>query len=332
MPMPDLGVDSQPSGGDKLDFIDPIFSAPVGPSPTIKTAQPAPDVRKPLAPVLGLTPEQEKYAAGAAGAVAGPAVQRIAERMIPTEANRTAEGVRKLSEEAKLQRLLRNIQEEELLRAGFKPADIAGASQTSGTKWLRNWGGIDKTVAGGVPEASAAYQRMKGHGPVTSKMTQKWGPTSASEPGQPKESLVDRLIRQGGEAEQTAARQAAAAESAGTAAQARLAEAIPGPLSALGKVFRSPVVQGPLAGGAAGMSFYEAYQRFLEGDRSGAVIDALGGVGAVMSMIPGLQIPGLGLAIGAPAAQFVKEGLRNPESVRGINDIQVDTMGNPVGP
>lgn len=326
--MPDLGLDAP--AGEKLDFIDPIFSAPIGPA-SIVVAQPKVEGRKPMAPEVGLTPEQEKYAAGAAGAVVGPAVQRMAEKAIPSEAARTAAGIKDLTEQQKLQRLLRNMHEEELLRAGLKPIDLTGEA-SSGAKWMRNWAGIDRPITGGVPEASAAYQRMKGQGPVTSKMTQRWGPTPVGEPGKPKEPLVDRLLRQGTEAEQAVARQATAAEQAGLAAQARLAEAIPGPLAAMGRAFRSPVVQGPLAGAAAGMSFYEAYQRFLEGDRSGAVIDALGGAGAIMTMIPGLQLPGLGLALGSIPAQTINQGLKNPESRRGINEIQVDQLGNPVGP
>lgn len=329
--MPDLGVDKNDDSGPDLGIIDPIFNAPLGPSPAAKNISPAPGARKSLFPEAGLTPQQEKYAAGAAGAVTGPAVQRMLEKAFPSEATRTAEGVKRLSEQQKLQTMLRNLQEEELLRAGIKPADVGPTSQTSGTKWLRNWGGIEKDIAGGVPQASAQYQRMKGQGPVTSRMTQQWGPTSAGEPGRPKEPLVDRLIRQGQEAEASAAQRAAATEQAGTAAQARLAEAVPGPLAAVGRAIRSPVVQGPLAGGAAAMSFYEAYQRFMEGDRSGAVIDALGGMGAIMTMVPGLQIPGLALSLGAAPAQYVKEGLKDPSRVQGVRDIPVDVTGVPTG-
>ena len=329
--MPDLGVDDKDSGADVLSTLDPIFNAPMGPAPGVKQAS-QPGDRKSLLPELGLTPEQEKYAAAGTGAIAGGPLQRGLEKTFPSEATRTTQGVKTLSEQQKIARLLQNMQEEELLRRGIKPSDLSPKSATSGTNWMRNWAGINREIQGGVPEASAAYNRMKGHGPVTSRMTKMYGPSSAGEPGQIKESLVDRLIRQSREAEAATAAETGAVKSAGTAAQARLAEAIPGPLAALAKALRSPFIQGPLAGGAAGMSFYEAYQRLLSGDTSGAVIDALGGVGAVMSMIPGLQLPGLAMAAGAPAAQFVKRGLQQPETVRGAGEIQVDPMGNPVGP
>jgi Tfp pilus assembly major pilin PilA len=329
--MPDLGVDKNDDSGVDLGAIDPIFNTPIGPSPEAKNIPPAPGARKSLFPEVGLTPQQEKYAAGAAGAVTGPAVQRMLEKAFPSEAMRTAEGVKRLSEQQKLQTMLRNLQEEELLRAGIKPADVNPPGRTSGTNWMHNWAGIAKDIEGGVPQASAAYNRMKGQGPVTGRMTKQWAPTPAGEPGQPKEPLVDRLIRQGQEAEASAAQRAAAIEQASTAAQARLSEAVPGPLAAVGRAIRSPVVQGPLAGGAAAMSFYEAYQRFLEGDRSGAVIDALGGIGAIMTMVPGLQIPGLALSLGAAPAQYVKEGLKDPSRVRGVRDIPVDVTGVPTG-
>lgn len=332
MPMPDLGVDDKQEDTGVLSTLDPVFNAPIGPAPSVVSKSATPGVRQPLLPELGLTPEQEKYGAAGVGAVAGPATQKLAERMFPGEAARTAEGVKRLSEQQKLERLLRNMQEEELLRRGIKPADLAPSTDTSGTKWMRNWAGIDTEVAGGVPQASAKYQRMKGQGPISGRMTKMYGPSPTGEPGMPKESLVDRLLRQGTEAEAAKATQASQVQSAGQAAQSRLAGAIPGTLSAVGRTLRSPVVQGPLAGGAAGMSFYEAYQRFMEGDRSGAVIEALGGAGALMSMIPGLQLPGAAMAVGAPAAQFVKEGLQRPETVRGAGEIQLDPAGNPVGP
>lgn len=332
MPMPDLGVDNNSSNKDDvLSTLDPIFNTPIGPSPTAKQPS-APKGRQPFLPELGLTPQQEKYAAGAAGAAVGPGVQTLLGAAFPSESTRIAEGVKTLSEQQKLHNLLRNMQEEELLRAGIKPADLAPKSATSGTNWLRNWAGMDKTVAGGVPEGSALYQRTKGQGPVTSRMTKMWGPSPAGEPGAPKEALIDRLMRTSAEAEQAAAAQAKAATGAQAAAASRLTEAIPGPLATLARGVMHPAVQGPLATGAALMSYYEALQKYMEGDRSAAVIDALGGTGAILSMVPGARMLGLGMAVGSPAAHSIQQGLRHPETVRGIQDIQVDPMGAPTGP
>jgi hypothetical protein len=303
-----------------LADLDPVFSEPIG---TIVKAKPAAKGRQPLAPVLGLTPEQEKIAAGGVGAIAAPVAQRMFERVIPPADVRAAQGVKAASQEVKTANLLRQLREEQLLAAGFKPSDLVTAQDTAGTKWMRNWAGVDKPITGGVPQASAAYNRMKGQGPVTSKMTQRWGPMPAGEPGKPAESLVDRLLRQSSEAEAAAAQRTAATEAAETAAKTRLAQATPGPLSAVRRG-----LQGPLAGGFAGLSFYEAYQRYLAGDHSAAVLEALGGVGGLMTMVPGLQLPGAALAGGAAGARYIQEQLRNPES----EPLPAATMSNVVAP
>ena len=75
----------------------------------------------------------------------------------------------------------------------------------------------------------------------------------------------------------------------------------------MGNALKSPLVQGPLAGGFAGLSFYEAYQRWMAGDRTGAVIEALGGVGGLMSLVPGLQIPGLAISAASIPAQYLND-------------------------
>ena len=57
---------------------------------------------------------------------------------------------------------------------------------------------------------------------------------------------------------------------------------------------------------------YEAYQRYMNGDRSGMVLSALAGAGGLMSMVPGLQIPGLALGLGATAAQYGLDKYNEP--------------------
>lgn len=322
--MPNLGVDNDDVSS-VLNEIDPLFSAPIGPSPAVK-APSAPAARKPILPALGLTPEQEQYAAAGAGAIAGPAVQSAAARVFPSKEARTAEAVKTLKQENDLQRLMRNMREEELLRRGVSPSDLQ-KSQTSGTKWMQNWAGIDKEIAGGVPQASAQYNRMKGQGPVTSRMTKMFGPSPAGEPGQPKVPLLDRLAQQSAEASKAAEASKSAESAAAAATQSRLGAAMPGVGSMAAKVLTSPAVQGPLAGAAAGLNFHEAYQRFVEGDRSGAVISALGGIGAVMSMFPGLGLAGAGLSLATIPAQYINDGLKNPEAQQNPHGKAMDPMG-----
>lgn len=293
--------------------IDAIFGEPIGAAIAAGTPLPA-GTRRPIFPETGLTADQEKYAAGAAGAIVGPAMHRMAEKGFPSRAMREAEGVKRLQEQSRTAQLLRNLEEEELLRRGIDPRSMrpsTPADATSGTRWIRNWAGMDRDIAGGVPEASAAYQRSKGQGKVTGRISKRFGPEALQPGGLSINNLrYDPHRRLFVELE--AVEQQRPAIEARRAAEARLAQATPGPLSRIGAAFTSPLVQGPLAGGFAGLSFYEAYQRWLEGDRSGAVIEALGGVGGLMSMVPGLQIPGLALGLGSIPAQYINERMKAP--------------------
>jgi hypothetical protein len=296
---------------DSLGELDDIFTMPIGP------AKSAPNVtKKPktLVPELGLSPGEEKAVATGVGAASGPLVQKGMGKLFPTQEMRTAEGVKKLQEEQRVKDMLLKLRDEELLKAGIQPEQLATPkAQTSGTKWYQNWAGGSKEIAGGVPEAAATYQRSKGQGEVTKKLTKKFGPDLFSgEPGQIKESLADRLIRQGKEADAATTARAAATPAAEAAAAKRLADATPGPMSKLANVAKAPLVGGALGGAGAGMSFYEAYQRYMNGDRSGMVLSALAGAGGLMSMVPGLQIPGLALGLGATGAQYALDKYNEP--------------------
>jgi hypothetical protein len=305
-----FGDQQDTSQGEGLGQLDPIFDAPIGPAKAAATSK---GKSKTLFPEMGMTPGEEKAIATGAGAVSGPLVQKGMAKLLPTKEMRTAEGVKKLQEEQRVKDMLKALTDEELLKAGIQPEAAATKAPTSGTKWYQNWAGGNKEIAGGVPQAAAQYQRSKGQGEITKKLTKKFGPDIMSgEPGQIKESLVDRLIRQGKEAEAAAAARNAAMPAAEAAAQAKLAAATPGPLSKVASVAKAPLVGGALGGAGAGMSFYEAYQRYMAGDRTGAVLSALAGAGGLMSMVPGLQIPGIALGLGATGAQYAVDKYNEP--------------------
>ena len=305
-----FGDPQDTSQTDSLGELDDIFTMPIGPAKTAPSTTKKP---KTLAPELGLSPGEEKAVATGVGAASGPLVQKGMAKLFPTQEMRTAEGVKKLQEEQRVKDMLQKLRDEELLKAGIQPEAAPSRATTSGTKWYQNWAGGSKEIAGGVPEAAATYQRSKGQGEVTKKLTKKFGPDLFSgEPGQPKESLVDRLIRQGKEAEAATSARAAATPAAEAAAAKRLADATPGPLSKVANVAKAPLVGGALGGAGAGMSFYEAYQRYMNGDTSGAVLSVLAGSGGLMSMVPGLQIPGLALGLGATGAQYALDKYNEP--------------------
>jgi hypothetical protein len=305
-----FGDPQSTSQADSLGQLDDIFDLPIGPSKSAPNVTKKP---KTLVPELGLSPGEEKAVATGVGAASGPLVQKGMSKLLPTKEMRTAEGVKKLQEEQRVKDMLKALTDEELLKAGIQPEAAAAKAPTSGTKWYQNWAGGNKEVAGGVPEAAAKYQRSKGQGEVTKNLTKKFGPDLFSgEPGQIKESLVDRLIRQGKEAEAATSARSTAMPAAEAAAAKRLADATPGPMSKLASVAKAPLVGGALGGAGAGMSFYEAYQRYMNGDTSGAVLSALAGAGGLMSMVPGLQIPGLAVGLGATGAQYALDKYNEP--------------------
>ena len=305
-----FGDPQDTSQTDSLGELDDIFTMPIGPAKTAPSTTKKP---KTLAPELGLSPSEEKAVATGVGAASGPLVQKGMAKLFPTQEMRTAEGVKKLQEEQRVKDMLQKLRDEELLKAGIQPEAAPSRATTSGTKWYQNWAGGSKEIAGGVPQAAGQYQRSKGQGEVTKNLTKKFGPDLfTGEPGQIKESLVDRLIRQGKEAEAATSARAAATPAAEAAAAKRLADATPGPMSKLANVAKAPLVGGALGGAGAGMSFYEAYQRYMNGDRSGMVLSALAGAGGLMSMVPGLQIPGLALGLGATGAQYALDKYNEP--------------------
>lgn len=264
------------SGGISLTDLDSIFSDPIGTTTT--TTQSTRSGRdRGIVPTLGLSRQEERGLAAGAGALAGPVVKKGVDYLFPGSEARTAEGAKKLQEQQRITKMLQNMRDEELLRLGIKPTDLTPSSTTSGTKWIRGWAGMDKTIEGGVPEAAAAYQRSKGQGKITGRMTKKFGPL---EPGQ---SLVDKLMQQSAANETAAAARAEAEAAANAAAKAKLAEATPGPLSRVSRVLGSPAV----GGATAGLSFYDAYRRFMDGDRTGAVISALGGAAGIAALFGG---------------------------------------------
>ena len=289
--------EADPAATQALQGLDPIFANPIGTQ--VKT--PVVGNKGSAFPELGLTPNQERAAAAGTGAIAGPGLQKIAETVFPNADTRQATAVKKLKEAHDLEKMMQAMRDEELLKLGIAP-ETAPRAATSGTNWIKNWAGMNKEIAGGVPEGSAAYNRSKGQGKLSGRLTKLYGPL------EPCQSLADKLLAQSTANETAASARATATPAAEAAAKARLAQATPGPLSKAASILKSPIVGGAAAGAGAGLSFYEAYRRFQEGDRSGAVIAALGGAGALASMVPGLGLPGA--AVGAASMPAL-----------GINDL-----------
>lgn len=187
------------------------------------------------------------------------------------------------------------------------------APVTSGEKWAQNWAGQSRPGVGGVPEASAAYQRSKGQGPVTSKMTKMWGPAMPGEPT----ALVDRLIARG----QTPP-PPSGLQQAGTMAK-----------NVAGAALRSPVLTGSLGGlGAAEMGM-QTMERVAQKDPIGAALAGLGAAGSALAVVPhpATKIVGGGMAIASPLALYLYDKMRttSPQAAEQML-TNVDLMGNPM--
>lgn len=281
-----LGEQLKP-GSVKLEDIDPIFAAP---PPTAEASAPKPGGEKkaPSAEILKFLEELDpKYYGAALGGYFGPKVQAAVQGaggMFQPSVVRRATAVDELLREARQSQQLQSLIE----ASGGAPAQ---RPMTSGEKWAMNWAGQERPGIGSVPEASAAYQRSKGQGPVTSKMSKMWGPPPPGEPA----SLVDRLIARSAASEaQTAAQAQAAAQIEQQIAQ-RVAQT--SPLRQVARAVGRPAM-GVLGGAGAGLGGVETYQKAQEGDIPGAVISGLGTGAGVASMFAPAAIP-VALGLGA---------------------------------
>lgn len=157
---------------------------------------------------------------------------------------------------------------------------------TGGEKWSRNWAGQERPGIGGVPQASAAYQRSKGQGKVSERLSKMWGPPGPNEP----KALVDRLIARG-------------TPPSGLERVSAIFQSMIGPAS-LGARYALP----PLALAAAGGEGIRAKQMYEEGDTTGAALAGLSALGAVGSLTPLAPIA-VPLGMGAGAMQYMRSRL-----------------------
>jgi hypothetical protein len=191
---------------------------------------------------------------------------------------------------------------------------------TSGEKWLRNWAGMERNVAGGVPAGAATYQRSKMQGKVGENIQRKFGPDVA------KKGL---LSIEGWMKEQQMLR-----ELAEKAAQSQTIEKA---TKMLGKVpFGST-----LAGVGAGLDVAETARRVEQKDPLGAAISSIKAISQAGMLLPNpyTRLGGLGLTFGMmpiediyQTARFNRQrsALGLPTATRAPAEIQYDPMGMPI--
>jgi hypothetical protein len=299
---------------DRLAEIDPMLVAPLGSTTT--TAKPKPKGRQPLAPVTGLTAGQEQAVLGATGTVVAPVIKN------------------------KLQKAMQAIEEEKLLRAGIVPSTTLTPQNpssvlTSSTPPVKTGSGVfnyGKAFDLTDIEAGKALDMTKQPGGVHDLTTQRrealnklnqMGASSYVENPRYGGIMTESGSAGKGPRESFSMREGEAGKSLEKLPPTQSVRATPSQLESMyqkamsstpaqGLKLAGRYASGPLAGLGTGMSVYEAYQRYLAGDTSGAVLAALEGAGGLMSLVPGLQIPGLAVMGGAAVAQYGLDKYKQP--------------------
>jgi hypothetical protein len=309
-----------------LAQLDDIFAMPIGPAKAAAAKAKPKTGRQPLAPETGLTAGQEQAAAGVTGAAIAPSIKN------------------------KLNKAMQAIEEEKLLKAGIIPSSTLtpqnpNAILTSSTPVSKTGSGVfnyGKAFDLTDIEAGRALDMTKQPGGVhdlttqrreaMSKLNQMGGNSYVENPRYggimtetnvgkgPRESFTMREGEVGKTLEKLPPTQAVrSTPSQLESMYQRAMSSTP----AQGLKLAGRYAAGPLAGLGTGMSVYEAYQRYLAGDTSGAVLSVLAGAGGLMSVVPGLQLPGMALMGGATAAQYALDKYNEPTAPK------VDPMAAP---
>lgn len=191
----------------------------------------------------------------------------------------------------------------------------ANAPLSGGDKWRQNWAGQGGQPTGAsVPEASAAYQRSKGQGKVSGRVTQMYGP-----PSKPPQAGVFQ---------------------AGRLSLAKPPNAPPvTPLAGKVAQYGSAILDSPLGkkttgalgGYGAVTQGMDAVSQARQGDVAGSTISGIGALGNVLTAIPQTRPIGMGLSALTPAAQWMLQHSRkmSPENAQDALG-RTDAMGNPM--
>lgn len=193
----------------------------------------------------------------------------------------------------------------------------ANAPLSGGDKWRQNWAGQGGQPTGAsVPEASAAYQRSKGQGKVSGRVTQMYGP-----PSKPPQAGVFQ---------------------AGRLSLAKPPNAPPvtplaGKVAQYGSaILDSPIgrkTTGALGGYGAVTQGMEAVDQARKGNMAEATISGLGALGSGIATIPTPVTRGIGAGMSmlSPAALWMLQHSRkmSPENAQGALG-NTDAMGNPM--
>lgn len=188
--------------------------------------------------------------------------------------------------------------------AGMVPQQGGGA--TSGERWAAKTG--YGKGAGTVQDVSSRYQRAMGQGKISGRMDKLWGPPLEGESPALAQRLIDR------------AKVAAPPKVSGlewiTEKFAKMAEPVVRPIATVAKY-----AAGPLGGLSAGVDVANIAHEYDkpedQRDMTKVKLNAVSGLGGVMSMFPATAPYGIPLSLGASGIQAIRE---NPDLLKTISD------------
>jgi hypothetical protein len=204
--------------------------------------------------------------------------------------------------------------------AGGPAGPVGGPANSSGAKWLQNWGGIAKEgFSGGVPDAAAQYNKMKPQGQIMQGLAKKGLITP--QPVQPGVFTGGQLSISG----QPPAppppppQPGALSQAAGAVKQGA------------GAVLRSPLAMGALGGFSAVESGQETQKRMASGDDTGAMIAGTGVGGGLMQMIPhpATRAIGAAISVASPLTLYLRENLKNQTPMPDPTEAQMRQAQRP---
>jgi len=171
--------------------------------------------------------------------------------------------------------------------AAGAPSATKTQPTSSGAKWASKVVGRVAPGADSVAEQAQSWNRVKGQGPVPSRLSSRFGVT---EPGQ-----IGKLSVQSVQAPNMAQKAVSGLEDAGKF------------------LTQHRILGGALAGAGAGFGGQEAYDRYKRGDVLGAGIAGVGALGSLASAIPHPLTRGIGTAVGmaSPLALSVLDRIHN---------------------
>jgi hypothetical protein len=184
-------------------------------------------------------------------------------------------------------------------------ASKSASPDSAGQKWKAKTGyGLGSGDS--VQNVSSKYERAKGKGKITGRMSKLYGVADVGEPT----ALLDRMIYQKELQERTAkqAAELAAAEQKAAIAAAKKAKTV----SRVGALARIPIIGPTIAGGSMGYDIADAIERGEQGDYSGAAIKGIGALGSGMALVPHplTRAVGTGLGLASIPAGMLNDYLK----------------------